>query len=103
MAQLTDDCFAAGGPLMTLAAALDLLLARLVTVVGTETVPLERCVGRVLAQAVVAGIDVPPQDNSAVDGYAVHFDDLRADGETRLPVGGRAAAGHPLGRAAPRG
>jgi molybdopterin molybdotransferase len=103
MAQLTDDCFAAGGPLMPLDDALDLLLGRLVTVVDSETLPLERCVDRILAQSVVAPIDVPPHDNSAVDGYAVYFDDLQADRETRLPVAGRAAAGHPLGRALKRG
>lgn len=100
MAQLTDDCFAAGGPLMTLGAALELLLGRLVTVVDAEGVALHRCVDRVLARPLVAAMDVPPHDNSAVDGYAVHFDDLASDGETRLPVSGRAAAGHPLGRAA---
>jgi len=103
MPQLTDDCFAAGGPLMTLGAALDLLLGRLVTVVGTEAAPLDRCVDRVLAQPVVAAMDVPPHDNSAVDGYAVHCADLQPEGETRLLVTGRAAAGHPLGRAARRG
>ena len=79
MAQLTDDCFAAGGPLMPLDDALDLLLGRLVTVVDSETLPLDRCVDRILAQPVVASIDVPPHDNSAVDGYAVYFDDLQAD------------------------
>ncbi len=98
MAQLTDDCFAAGGPLMTMGVALDLLLAHLSAVTDRELLPLDRCVDRILAKAVVAPIDVPPQDNSAVDGFAVYFDDLESDGETRLPVTGRAAAGHPLGR-----
>jgi len=103
MAQLTDDCFAAGGPLMTLGVALDLLLGKLVAVADAERLPLAQCVDRILAAAVTAAIDVPPHDNSAVDGYAVYFDDLRAEGETRLPVTGRAAAGHPLGRAVKRG
>ena len=103
MAQLTDDCFAAGGPLMTLGDALDLLLGKLITVVETEQQTLDRCVDRVLAEPVVAPIDVPPHDNSAVDGYAVHFEDLKSDGETRLLVTGRAAAGHPLGRPVKRG
>jgi molybdopterin molybdotransferase len=103
MAQLTDDCFAAGGPLMPLDEALDLLLGRLVTVVDSETQPLDGCVDRILAQPVTAPIDVPPHDNSAVDGYAVYFDDLQPDRETRLLVTGRAAAGHPLDRAVKRG
>jgi molybdopterin molybdotransferase len=66
-------------------------------------VPLDRAVDRILAVPVVAAIDVPSHDNSAVDGYAVWFDDLDAQGETRLKVTGRAAAGHPLGRPARRG
>jgi molybdopterin molybdotransferase len=103
MAQLTDDCFAAGGPLMPLGAALDLLLGRLVTVVDSEIKPLDACLDRILAEPLVAPIDVPPHDNSAVDGYAVHFDDLQPDRETRLLVTGRATAGHPLDRAVRRG
>jgi len=103
MAQLTDDCFAAGGPLMTLGAALELLLGRLVTVVESESLPLDRCVDRILAAPVVAPMNVPPHDNSAVDGYAIHYDDLNSDSETRLLVTGRATAGHPLGRPVKRG
>ena len=96
MAQLTDDCFSAGGPMMTVAEALATILPRLASVVESETVPLERGLGRVLAEAVVSPIDVPAVDNSAVDGFALHFDDLDPAGETRLPVIGRAAAGHPF-------
>ena len=49
---------------------------------------------------VVAECNVPPYDSSAVDGYAIHAADLDTETETRLPVTGRAAAGHPLGRPA---
>lgn len=103
MAQLSDDCFAFGGGLMRIDAALALLAERVVPVAGRETVALRAAAGRVLAEDVTAGRDVPPHNNSAVDGYAVLFDDLAAAGETRLPLGGRAAAGHPLGRPARRG
>lgn len=103
MAQLTDDCFAFGGDLMPVQAALDLLRRRVAPVTVAETVPLAAALGRVLAEDVVAPFDVPPHDNSAVDGYAVFFDDLNADGETVLPVTGRVAAGHLLGRDGRRG
>ncbi len=103
MAQLSDDCFAHGGALMPLDEALALLDERLQPVCEPQTVPLAQAAGRLLAEDVVADIDVPPHDNSAVDGYAVFHDDLDPDGETRLPVTGRAAAGHPLGRPARRG
>lgn len=96
MAQLSDDCFIPGQGLMAVNAALDMLEERLNTVVGSQTLPLHACPGRILAQDMIATRDVPPHDNSAVDGYAVYFGDLSLDGETRLPVSGRVAAGQPL-------
>jgi molybdopterin molybdotransferase len=96
MAQLSDDCFAFGGDLMTTAAALADLEARVERVAEPEAVALPAALGRILAEDIVAGRDVPPNANSAVDGYAVYFDDLARDGLTVLPVVGRAAAGHPL-------
>ena len=104
MAQLSDDCFAFGGPLMTLHQAAALMAERLQPVVEAEAVPLMAAFGRILAEDLVAPADVPPHPNSAVDGYAVHFDDLKPDAETRLPlVAGRAAAGHAYDGAVPRG
>jgi len=103
MAQLKDDCFAFGGDLMPLEDALADLSARIGPVMGPERVPLAAAMGRILAQDIVAERAVPPHDNSAVDGYAVYFDDLDPDGDTRLAVTGRIAAGHPLDRAAKRG
>lgn len=103
MAQLTDDCFAHGGQLMSTAEALALLRDTLGPVCDAERLALTDGLGRVLAEDVMAPLDVPAHDNSAVDGYAVFFDDLDPTSETRLPIGGRATAGHPLGRAANSG
>ena len=103
MAQLSDDCFAHGGPLMRVAAALELLAERTQAVTAPETRPLAACLDRVLAEPLVAPFDVPPHDNSAVDGYAVFFEDLNAESETRLPIGARVAAGHALDRPGKRG
>ena len=103
MAQLSDDCFAHGGALMPLDDALARLGEALRPVTQCETVALAEASGRVLAADVVSGVDLPPHDNSAVDGYAVYFDDLDPEAETRLPVGGRVAAGQLLDRPAVRG
>ena len=103
MAQLSDDCFAFGGALMTAGEALALLAERLDVVVGSETVPLRKARGRFLAADLAAPFPVPPHDNAAVDGYAVHFDDLDAERASRLPVGGRIAAGQSVDRRVPRG
>jgi molybdopterin molybdotransferase len=103
MAQLSDDCFAFGGRLVPIDEALADLDRRLVAVTEVETVPLAAALGRVAAADLVAGRAVPPVANSAVDGYAVYFDDLMAGADTRMAVAGRVAAGHPLGRPARRG
>jgi molybdopterin molybdotransferase len=103
MAQLSDDCFAVGGDLLTVEAALARIDEQIIGAVETETVALARAAGRILAADVVATMDLPPYANSAVDGYAFAHADLAAEGATVLPVGGRAAAGHPLGPPARRG
>lgn len=93
MAQLSDDCFAFGGALMRIEDAAGLIAERLPVLAGTEWVPLIEADGRVAAEDVRAGHDVPPFANSAVDGYAVRHADLTPEGETRLPVRGRLPAG----------
>ena len=103
MAQLKNDCFAFGDELIPLKQALDDLRSRISSVVGIESVPLTDAIGRILAEDIKADRDVPPHDNSAVDGYAIYFDDLDRAQETHLSVGGRIAAGHPLGHLAQRG
>lgn len=99
MAQLSADCFAHGGRLMSLDEALALIEERTAIVAGIETVPLAQALARILAEDLIAPFAVPPHANSAVDGYAVRFEDLSPDGETVLRVVGRAAAGHPERRA----
>jgi molybdopterin molybdotransferase len=103
MAQLSDDCFAFGGALLGVDAALALIAERIHPVAGEETVPLAEAAGRVLSRDLAAPIDLPPHANSAVDGYAVAHADLVPDRDTIMPIGGRVAAGHPLGRPLARG
>ena len=103
MTQLSDDCFAFGGALLSVDEALARIEERVAAVVETEAVPLQAAHGRVLARDLVAAMNLPPHANSAVDGYAFAHSDLAPEGETALPVSGRATAGHPLGRSAGRG
>ena len=93
MTQLTDDCFAFSGPLLRLDDMERLIRERIFPVTETERVPLHGGRGRVVAQDVSAPVDLPPFDNSAVDGYAVRHADLQPDKETTLPVSGRLTAG----------
>jgi len=93
MAQLSDDCFAFSGPLLRLEDMERMIGERVAAVAETERIPLHGARGRVTAADVKAPVDLPPFDNSAVDGYAVRHADLRADGDTRLTVAGRLTAG----------
>jgi molybdopterin molybdotransferase len=75
--------------MLSLDDALAELLAALQPLSGSEQLPTSRALGRVLAQDVVSVCDVPPADNSAMDGYA-----LRAqDASQPLPVTQRIPAG----------
>jgi molybdopterin molybdotransferase len=93
MAQLSDDCFAFGGPMMSVDEAVGLIAARVGKVAEAETVALAEADGRILAQDVTAPLPLPPFTNSAVDGYAIASRDLpKAEAET-FPVLGRVQAG----------
>jgi molybdopterin molybdotransferase len=102
MAQLSDDCFAFGGSLLGIDAARAMIFERVTPVAGIERVALRQALGRTLAEDIAAPIAVPGYDNSAVDGYAVRFDDLHADRATTLRCVDRIAAGHdPAGALGP--
>jgi molybdopterin molybdotransferase len=93
MAQLTDDCFAFSGPLLPIADMERMIEAGVAPVEEIEGTALSGALGRVLARDVVAGLDLPPFDNSAVDGFAVRHGDLATAGETRLAIVDRVPAG----------
>ncbi len=74
MAQLSDDCFAFGGPLMSVDDAVGIITDRVTPVTETEPVALLAADGRILAGDVAAPLPLPPFTNSAVDGYAVRVE-----------------------------
>ena len=96
MVQLTSDCFAFGGRLTRIDEALQSILESLAIKKETEQISLNRALNRFLAEDVIALENVPADNNSAVDGYSIFFDDLNETGSTALPVVGKAAAGRPL-------
>ncbi len=78
--------------LLSVDEALGRLMAGARPVSGTETVATLAATGRVLAQAQSSALDVPPLDNTAMDGYAVRSADC-VSGEARLRVAQRIPAG----------
>ena len=65
-------------------------------VTTAERVHIRAALGRVLAEDVISLLDVPSHDNSAMDGYAARFADLKSDGKATLKVAGTAFAGVPF-------
>jgi len=78
--------------LLSVDEALDVLLAGARPVAEVEEVPTLEATGRVLARAQVSTMDVPPMDNSAMDGYAMRTADVKAP-DTKLKVAQRIQAG----------
>lgn len=79
-------------PLKPLDQALAELLAHATPLTGCDSVDTFDADGRVLAQGAASPLQVPPQDNSAMDGYAVRCADVLQAGVV-LPVSQRIAAG----------
>ena len=73
------------------------LIARFLSPVGTiERIAVRAALGRVLAEDVISPLDVPSHDNSAMDGYAVRFADLKQNGKVTLKMTGSSFAGVPF-------
>jgi len=79
--------------MLTMAQALDALMAGVRPITDTETVDTLQANGRVLAAGVTSALRVPPADNTSMDGYVMRAADVQAAG-TRLPVSQRIPAGH---------
>lgn len=75
--------------LLPLDEALARVLAAAAPIADAVAIPLLHATGRVLAQDVISRVDVPPADNSAMDGYALRA----AEAGSALPVSQRIPAG----------
>lgn len=77
--------------LMSVDAAITTILATAVPVTAVEVLPLMQVLGRVLAEDQMSAVNVPPCDNSAMDGYAIRFADFEVGAELavtqRIPAG----------------
>ena len=78
--------------MISVSAAIDQLIAKAKPTAAIESQPLVNCLGRVLATDIIASIDVPPADNSAMDGYAFCYADALKS-NFKLPISQRIPAG----------
>lgn len=80
---------------MTVAGAREFIQKFLTPITGTERVAIRSALSRIVAEEILSPFDVPAHDNSAMDGYAVRFEDLRQDAKVKLKLIGTAFAGSP--------
>lgn len=88
-----DDCLA-GVPLLDPADALRTILKDVREIGGGEACHLGSLLGRVAAADVTSAVSLPRFDNSAVDGFGIHAEDLHRRAPLSLKIVGCAAAGH---------
>lgn len=88
-----SDCCSAPG-LLPFEQALANMLSQVSPITETLTLPIEQALHYVLAQDIVSPLNVPPHDNSAMDGYAFAIESLTAS--KTLTLVGRSMAGSPF-------
>ena len=95
MARLANYCFANPPEMISATEALEKISAAAAPVVATESISLFEAGGRIVAEDIIAPRNVPPSDNSAVDGYAFRFSDYEKDPDRPYSIAGQSKAGHP--------
>lgn len=87
--------------LLSLDEALEKLLEKPVAITDTLSIPLHKAAGYILSEHITSPLNVPPFDNSAMDGYGVRYTDLNT--QSPLPIAGKAFAGVPFEGELPQG
>jgi molybdopterin molybdotransferase len=96
MARIPNDCFSAPEDMISVEQARELIGANLKTVTQAQTIPLSDACARLLAEDITSHLNIPPSDNSAVDGYAFAHDSYEAAQGIGFSNLGRSAAGTPF-------
>jgi len=76
--------------------ALERILQQVYPLSGTVSLAIRSALGRILSDDIVSPVNVPPHTNSAMDGFALRWDDLPKTGTMRFKVIGTAFAGKPF-------
>lgn len=93
---MNDICFPPQNTLLSAEQALSRIRQTIQPISGSETVALSLASGRILAEDVFAAIDMPPQPNAAMDGYAFAAAGLSGEADFNLRMVGTAWAGKPF-------
>ncbi|MCF6217317.1 MAG: molybdopterin molybdotransferase MoeA [Gammaproteobacteria bacterium] len=88
-----DICEEHARKLLRVEEALSLFLNSAPLITQHESIPTQKALGRVLTEDIFSPFDMPTVDNSAMDGYAIHLNDLKSSHERRLKIAQTIPAG----------
>ncbi len=90
---VSDPCFSTSSDMMTVDEAINFMLDKAEVLKRIEHIDTDKALKRVLASPLVSKVNVPPLDNSAMDGYAINTRDCVINGVTHLSISQRIPAG----------
>lgn len=92
---MIDSCAVETDGLITIEQALQKINQTITPVNHTERIVLKQALGRILSTSVVSPINIPPDNNSAMDGYAFSSADIKPNQIFTLTIAGTSLAGRP--------
>jgi molybdopterin molybdotransferase len=93
---MIDSCSQESNPLLSLEQALEKIRRAINPVAGSEKVILKNALGRILSQSIYSPVNIPPDRNAAMDGYAFSSADIDRDQPFTLGLAGTSWAGKPF-------
>jgi molybdopterin molybdotransferase len=93
---MIDLCSRESKPLLSVDAALERIKTAIQAVEGSEKVELKNALGRVLSEPLYATVNLPPERNAAMDGYAFSSRDINHEQDFTLTLAGTSWAGRPF-------
>ncbi len=96
MVRIPNDCFSDPSEMLSVEEARSLIAQSSLQLTTEETIDLQDSIGRILAKDVHSAINVPPANNSAVDGFAFSHRDFETIGDGEFINVGISAAGRPF-------
>lgn len=100
---MIDSCSLETKGLISIDLALKYIKDSIKPLAGVERVVLKKALGRVLSDTVISPINIPPEDNSAMDGYAFAGNDIKPSEQFSLTNVGTSWAGTPYSKKIPSG
>ncbi len=93
---MNDVCYPKTQPMLSVAQAQTAILNAIDSIDAQEQIAISQALGRVLAESIYSPIAVPPQNNSAMDGYGFHSSEIVENQSFTLSIVGASWAGKPF-------